>query len=505
MAMRRLLPLLLLLTTFALAAQEPTPTAIYNEACALAPAGKKDEAFAKLQEAVKRGWANFEHAQRDTDLTSLHDDPRWQPLIDRMKTLAAAEKKRWSNPTLLTPYRENLSEEEKIAGLSRVWSEVRYNFANFDLIPDVDWDALYLAAIPRVRATKSTFEYYNVLTELVAKLRDGHTGVTPPDELLDRVWGMPPLRQRMIDGRIMVTIAGEGAPVKVGEEILEVDGRPWKEYAAANITPYLSASTPQDLEHRIGDRLLQGQAGTSVTLKLRDAKGATRSVQAERQPRAKRIPAIRSAFEFRMLPDNVAYIALNDFSNDTAANEYDKHYDEIAKASALVIDLRDNGGGSTSVGYRVLATLTNETTGTTQGQKITYRPTDRARGQLQRFEYEESSIRPDPKGRHFTKPVAVLIGPATYSAAEDFAVAWRLMKRGPMIGTATGGSTGQPLTLGLPGGGGMRICTKRDRFVTGDEFVGRGIQPDIEVRTKFEDAQQGRDRVLERAIAELLR
>ena len=33
---------------------------------------------------------------------------------------------------------ENLSDEEKIAGLSRNWSEVRYNFINFDLIPDVE-------------------------------------------------------------------------------------------------------------------------------------------------------------------------------------------------------------------------------------------------------------------------------------------------------------------------------------------------------------------------------
>jgi carboxyl-terminal processing protease len=505
MTVRRLLAVLLLLTTFALAAQEPTPNAIYNEACVLALAGKKEEAFAKLQEAVKRGWVNFEHAERDTDLTSLRDDPRWQPLIEKMKTLTAADRKRWANPTLVTPYRENLSEEEKIAGLSRVWSEVRYNFANFDLIPDVDWDALYLAAIPRVRATKSTLEYYNVLIELVAKLRDGHTGAWPPKDLQDRVWAIPAMRQRMIDGRIMVTAVGEGAPVNVGDEILEVDGRPWKEHAAAHVIPYLSASTPQDLDNRTGTNLLEGAAGTNATLKVRDAGGAMRTVQVERQSLAKRMPSISAPFEFRMLRDDVAYIALNDFSNDTAADEYDKHYDQIAKARALVIDLRNNGGGNTSVGYRVLATLIDTATGTTQGQKMVYRPTDRARGQLQRLEFEESSIRPDPKGRHFTKPVAVLIGPATYSAAEDFMVAWKLTKRGPSLGTATGGSTGQPLIVALPGGGGVRICTKRDRFITGDEFVGTGIKPDIEVRTKFEDAQQGRDPVLERAVAEVLR
>lgn len=417
----------------------------------------------------------------------------------------ALETRKWNSATILTPYRENLSEEEKIAGLSRVWSEVRYNFANFDLIPDVDWDALYLAAIPRVRATKSTFEYYNVLIELIAKLRDGHTNVYPPDELIDRSWAMPPIRQRMIDGRIMVTLARDGVPVKSGDEILEVDGRPWKEHAAAYVVPYLSASTPQDLAHRTGDRLLAGAAGTKVKLKLRDAEGSTREVELERLPRAQRVPLFSAPFEFRMLPKDVAYIALNDFSTDAAAVAYDEHYEQIAKARAIVIDLRNNGGGSTYVGYRVLSTLTDKTIKTTQGQKMVYRPTDRARQKLQQFEFEESTLKPDEKGRHYTKPVAVLIGPATYSAAEDFMVAWKLLGRGVSVGSATGGSTGQPLSMKLPGGGSFRVCTKRDRFITGEEFVGKGIKPDIEVQTKFEDAQRGRDTVLERAIAELLR
>jgi len=87
------------------------------------------------------------------------------------------------------------------------------------------------------------------------------------------------------------------------------------------------------------------------------------------------------------------------------------------------------------------------------------------------------------------------------SAAEDFLVAFKLMKRGVMVGTATGGSTGQPLTVALPGGGSMRICTKRDRFANGEELVGAGIRPGIEVKTTLEDVRNGRDPVLERAVA----
>lgn len=507
MVMRRLLACTLVLAfALAAAAQEASPRDLYNAACHLALDGKKDEAFAKLSEAIASGWANVEHMQRDPDLVSLRDDPRWQPLVEAAKERIAADRKRWSDTSLVTPYTENLSDELKLAGLARVWSEVHYNFANFDLVPDVDWDALYVATIPRVLATKSTFDYYNELIAFVAKLRDGHTNVWQPAPLLDRVWGMPPIRQRMVDGRIMITRVADGVEgVTRGDEIVEIDGRPWREFAKAHVIPYLSASTPHDLDERTGDRLLTGAAGTPVTLKLRDAKGNVSTVRLERLPRAQRLPSIDAPFEYRRLPGNVAYIALNDFGTNAAAEAYDKHFDEIATADAMIIDLRNNGGGSTSVGYHVISTLIDKTTPTTRAQKITYRPTDRARSTPQRFEYEESSIAPDRNGRHFRKPVAVLIGPGTYSAAEDFSVAWKMLGRGPIIGRATGGSTGQPLSLQLPGGGGMRICTKRDRFADGREFVGVGIQPDIEVRTRFEDAQAGRDPVLERALAEVKR
>ena len=62
----------------------------------------------------------------------------------------------------------------------------------------------------------------------------------------------------------------------------------------------------------------------------------------------------------------------------------------------------------------------------------------------------------------------------------------------------------QPLPLELPGGGRANICTKRDTYPDGREFVGIGIPPDIVVETSVSDVQEGRDPVLDRGI-ELLR
>jgi C-terminal processing protease CtpA/Prc len=76
----------------------------------------------------------------------------------------------------------------------------------------------------------------------------------------------------------------------------------------------------------------------------------------------------------------------------------------------------------------------------------------------------------------------LLIDESTFSAAEDFCVGFRNMKRGNIIGTPSGGSTGNPIGFGLPGGGWVLLCTKKDTYPDGTEFVGVGILPDIEVR-----------------------
>jgi hypothetical protein len=66
------------------------PTTFYNAACSAALAGDKEQAFRFLDGATSRGWRNLAHIKADADLTSLHDDPRWQKTLD---AVAANERK----------------------------------------------------------------------------------------------------------------------------------------------------------------------------------------------------------------------------------------------------------------------------------------------------------------------------------------------------------------------------------------------------------------------------
>jgi carboxyl-terminal processing protease len=489
---------------------EPDAGLLYNAACSYALAGERDSAIAALSRAIDHGWLEVDHAQADKDFDSLRSDPRWPKLIETMQAKKALEARLYNSPAISSPYTEALGEDEKIAGLSKLWSEVKYNFVYTDTLKKLDWDKLYLDYLPKVRATKSTAEYYRVLAQLVAKLQDGHSNVYPPEQLWDRMWARPLLRTIPVEGRVFVeqvfSPSLKAAGIEPGLEVVAVDGVPVAEYLARNVAPYESASTPQDLERRThAYSFLSGDVGETPRVTFVAHKGKPFTVEVPRVTFAewRKAAPKRAPFEMKMLPGGVAYVALNGFGDERAADGFIAAWPQIREARALVLDVRANGGGNSTVGYRVLGTLTDKPFVTTKWSTREYLPTFRAWGRPARMHGEgPGTWQPDGE-RVFKGPVAVLTSGATYSAAEDFALAFDNMKRGAIVGELTGGSTGQPLFFKLPGGGTARVCTKQDTYPDGRPFVGVGIQPSILVRPTVADLRKNKDTVLDAALAYL--
>lgn len=60
-------------------------SAYYNMACCLSLAGKSDSALIILKEAIKAGYDDKAHLQKDEDLISLHTSSRWNGLINSVQ------------------------------------------------------------------------------------------------------------------------------------------------------------------------------------------------------------------------------------------------------------------------------------------------------------------------------------------------------------------------------------------------------------------------------------
>ncbi|MCV2361879.1 S41 family peptidase [Paucibacter sp. DJ1R-11] len=478
-----------------------------------AAAGQLDAAWQTLARmADERQMVPARWLETAKELAPLREDPRWPDALAKARAFDALRERLYGAAAIETPFRETLPLNERLAGLSRLWAEVKTHFVNFELVPGLDWDALYLQTLERVSKTSRTEDYYRELMRMMAQLHDGHSGVVLPEPLRDRMLARPALRTRWIEGRVLIAqlldpeLARLG--LAVGQEIMGIEGQALADYVQSHVQPFTSASTPQDLALRLYDyNLLRGDARRAVRLTLKDAQtGVTRQLSVPRvegKARAALLAKDDASFRWRILPGDVALVELRGFGDDEPVKAYRAAFEQIAKARAIVFDLRENGGGNSSVGYRILSTLSPQPFETSQWWTRSQVSAWRAWGLPLTIEGGSPGlVQPDAQ-RQFTGPVAVLTSGATYSAAEDFVAAFKRMARGHVVGEATGGSTGQPLFFKLPGGGSARVCSKRDVLPDGTEFVGKGLQPDLLLQPTLAGWRAGRDEVLEAALARI--
>ncbi|MHC4574764.1 MAG: S41 family peptidase, partial [Planctomycetota bacterium] len=394
-----------------------------------------------------------------------------------------------------------ISIDERLTGFVRLWSEVKYNFAFFDQVPDLDWDEVLKEHMPKIRKEQTTEEYYRLLEQCVARLKDGHTTVYPPRIL--RHNASLPVRLTAVNRKPIISEVAEAAAfaspeLKVGLEITHIDGRPVSEILEKQIYPYEAGGTPQNHDRRAFRRLIQGEDDSEAIVRLRNADGRLRDLKLTRLERW-RYPQV-PRFEYYNLGEGIAYIALNSFSSDEVSSLFGMAFDEICQAKGLIIDVRNNGGGSSHHGYAIISRLIDKPIPDSLWKTRKYMPAFRAWGREEQW-HEGGHDTITPNGENpYSGPVVVLTGPGTVSAAEDFVVALHACGRATLVGEKTAGTTGQPLIIKLPRGGKARICTKRDTYPDGREFVGIGVIPDIEVHPTQESIAAGQDAVLEKAV-----
>ena len=62
------------------------PIVYYNLACSFALVGKKREAIAALQRAIKLGYDDMDHLRQDRNFKFLHGDPAFEKLLNGITT-----------------------------------------------------------------------------------------------------------------------------------------------------------------------------------------------------------------------------------------------------------------------------------------------------------------------------------------------------------------------------------------------------------------------------------
>jgi retinol-binding protein 3 len=194
-----------------------------------------------------------------------------------------------------------------------------------------------------------------------------------------------------------------------------------------------------------------------------------------RGPAATRRPDGSAFGRTARLDGNVAYVEIRSFGYppETVRDQAREIMSAAADARALIIDLRENGGGSPHTVALISSYLFGEQP--VHLNSLYFRPDDRT---------DDFYTDPAVAGRKFgpDKPIYVLTSHLTFSGAEEFAYNLQTRKRATIVGETTGGGA-------HPGGGvplahGMFIFVPTGRAInpiTKTNWEGVGVKPDVPV------------------------
>lgn len=240
--------------------------------------------------------------------------------------------------------------------------------------------------------------------------------------------------------RIAIVEPTEGMPaalagVKAGDIILSVGG---KDMTRGDMKP-------QDFSAKVSEAL-RGEPGTSFILKvLRPMKNDSTVMEfklTRKNIRNNPVPY------YGMLRDSIGYLYLTGFT-DNCSKDVKKAFIELKDkgARALIIDLRDNGGGSLQEAVEIINYFVPK------GQEIVV-----TKGKLRQA---AGSFKTTKEPIDTQIPLAVLVNGNTASASEILSGSMQDLDRAVIIGTRTFGKGLVQTTRQLPYNGTLKVTTSK--------------------------------------------
>ena len=196
--------------------------------------------------------------------------------------------------------------------------------------------------------------------------------------------------------------------------------------------------------------------------------------------------------EYEIISDSIGYVYISTLMNNKPILEgFDEALAYLKDTKGLIIDVRNNGGGSDNNSMGIIERLISFA--------FDIFPYSLPSGGLEQGSFIY------PRGPfQYTKPVVLLINGVCFSSCEDFAEMMKHVSTVTAVGDTTAGASGAPQPFALPSGKKINVSTKDFRRYDGLPIEWNGVVPDLLVPQTEADTKQGRDKQLERAI-ELLK
>src|SRR5690349_10575334 len=215
-----------------------------------------------------------------------------------------------------------------------------------------DWNEIEARYQSRIEAGLDTPSFYHEMASMIEELGDEHSFFLSPQEVAESeaelrgdvefvgvgIYGQPDFER----GRLIVVSTFPGSPAEYGgiqyhDSILSIDGQP--------------------ISDDFSD-LLRGPQCSVVVLTVQSPGEAPRDVMLVRYPIHGNIP-IDARLVATTDGSKIGYIFIPTFFDETIPGQIENALNEFGPLDGLILDLRMNGGGSSSVTYPLLEYFTD--------------------------------------------------------------------------------------------------------------------------------------------------
>ena len=250
------------------------------------------------------------------------------------------------------------------------------------------------------------------------------------------------------DDKVTIMSVLEGTPgekvgLKVGDEIMSVDGTPVTEYQPEEVALHI-----------------RGEAGTEVKLMIHRAEEEDKEYAIERD--TIKVPSAKG----KLLDDStMGYIRIASFAENTG-DEFKAEYKRLKEAgmTGLILDLRQNPGGLITSCVEVADMLVPK------GNVVSVVQRDGSREDFDST-LEDSSL-----------PIVVLIDENSASASEILAGALQDREAATIVGMKSYGKGSVQVVVPLFHEDGLKLTIAKYYTPSGKCIDGIGIEPDVEVK-----------------------
>lgn len=237
---------------------------------------------------------------------------------------------------------------------------------------------------------------------------------------------------------------------------------------AGDIIVKIDGTSTKDVSILEAIKMIRGPLNTEVTITVsREGANGTLEFTLTRE-----IIKLDSVHEPQLLENNIGYLAITQFQQDTAS-EFIQATDKLLSQGmeALIIDLRNNPGGILGQAVGVAQTM--------------LRPEQIIVSTRGRHENQTTEYRADKNNSwRYTFPVAVLVNKGSASGSEIVAGALQDWKRGVIIGEQTFGKASVQSIIPIKEDCAIRLTIAKYFTPGGKNIDKHGIDPDIVVAYK---------------------